>query len=244
MRGGDGEDVFIYDNKSGKDVIENYGEGDVINLGKGAEIKDAYIKSKNAVIKIGSGSLTVKNTSEVKLVQDGTEILFKNGLIINENTSSAKVYSSFKGAINLDEYDLTTADATLAKKSVTLQGGSSSDSLFGGKGKDSLIGGDEDDTLNGGKGNDTLWGGTGSDTFIYQAGSGNDVIADYQSGELLTILDKRGKAGNFKDSAFSDDTLTLTINGGGKVSFKNVTESTAFNINGTTYRVRNNSSTK
>ena len=244
LRGGDGEDIFIYENKSGKDVIENYGEDDVINLGKGAEIKDAYIKSKNAVIKIGSGSLTVKNTSEVKLVQDGAEILFKNGLIINENTSSAKVYSSFKGAINLDEYDLTTADATLAKKSVTLQGGSSADSLFGGKGKDSLIGGDEDDTLNGGKGNDTLWGGTGSDTFIYQAGSGNDVIADYQSGELLTILDKRGKAGNFKDSAFSDDTLTLTINGGGKVSFKNVTESTAFNINGTTYRVRNNSLTK
>ena len=119
-----------------------------------------------------------------------------------------------------------------------------SDSLFGGAGKDKIYGGDESDTLSGGKGNDTLWGGTGSDTFIYQAGTGNDVIADYQSGELLTILDKRGKAGDFKGVEFSDDTLTLTIAGGGKVSFRNVNTSTAFNINGTSYHVRNNTLTK
>ena len=103
-----------------------------------------------------------------------------------------------------------------------------------------MIGGDGADTLTGGKGNDTLWGGNGEDTFVYYAGTGNDVIMDYQSGDLLNILNKNSRLEDFKKAAFNDDTLTLNIKGGGKISFKNITESTIFNINGTNYRVSDN----
>jgi hypothetical protein len=104
-----------------------------------------------------------------------------------------------------------------------------------------LNGGAGNDTLWGGKKNDTLTGGDGSDIFIYRAGDGNDVIADYQSGDLLQIIDKKGNASPFKKATFKDDTLTLKIKGGGKVIFDNVGASTEFNINGDSYHISGNS---
>ena len=63
---------------------------------------------------------------------------------------------------------------------------------------------------------------------------------NYDDGDMLTILNKKGKIGDFKKAEFSKDTLSLSIVGSGKISFKNVAESTAFNINGKTYHVRGN----
>ena len=237
LTGGDGADVFIYDNKSGKDVIENLGEGDVISLGSGATIKDASVKRNNSVIKIGNGSLTIKDATEIVFEQNEQTTIFSDGVFFDENNSSAKVFSSFKGVIDLEQYEVTGANASLAKKAVTIYGNELDNVLVGGKGKDTLRGGDGNDTLIGGKGNDSLWGEGGENTFIYQAGEGNDIIMDYTNGDSLTILDKKGKANTFTDSAFSGDTLTLMINGGGKISFENFDESTDFNINGETYHV-------
>ena len=178
LRGGDGADVFIYEKNSGKDFIENYGTGDVISLGSDATIKDAYMKSKDVVIKIGTSSITVKNTSEITFMQGNKAINFSNGVFIDDD--SAKVYGSFKGTINLSDYKVTNADASLVKKRITIVGDTKNNSLVGGKSKDSLRGGAGDDTLSGGKGNDLLWGGADADTFIYKAGEGNDTIMDYK----------------------------------------------------------------
>ena len=74
--------------------------------------------------------------------------------------------------------------------------------------------------------------------FYYQAGSGTDTIFDYQSGDMLKILKSNGAAGGkYKKSSFSNGTLALTILGGGSVIFENVTASTNFNINGTSYKI-------
>ena len=225
--GGDGEDVFVYAKGDGKDVINNYSTGDEINLSRNATIKDAYMKSGNAVIKIDSGSITVKEASDKKIifVQNEIETIFSAGVFLTEDT--AKVFSSFKDSINLADYeDISNVDAALAKKKLTINGD------------------DDNNSLQGGKGDDSLWGGDGSDTFIYQAGTGNDVIADYTEGDMLQIIDKRGKITAFKTATFTSDTLTLNINGGGSVTFKNVDVQTSFNINGESYHVSGNSLTK
>ena len=97
-----------------------------------------------------------------------------------------------------------------------------------------ITGNAESNELVGGKRSDKLWGGAGADTFIYQAGNGKDTIMDYSAaqGDLLTILDKKGDAGNFKKATFKNDTLTLSIDGGGKVLVSGVESSTTINING------------
>ena len=198
-------------------------------------IKNSVVKRGNTIIKISSGSLTVKNTTEFKFVEDDTEKIFTNGNIADANKISVTLSSTHKGKFDLGDYE--RADASLTKKAVTLIGNDKNNYLHGGKGKDSLTGGAGDDTLWGGKKNDTLTGGDGSDTFIYQAGQGNDVITDYTAGDMLQIFDRKGNDGTFTDSIFVGSSLTLTVQGGGKVTFSGVESSTAININGETKSV-------
>ena len=240
--GGDGADLFIYDKGDGKDVVENYGAGDKISLGADVELKDAKIKKGNAIFKVKGGALTVNDTTDVTFAAEGNETIFSGGVFTDSN--SVKVLGSFKGTVDLSDYEVSNVDATLAKKKLTLAGDDSANYLVGGKGKDCLTGGAGNDTLWGGKGKDSLFGGEGDDVFIFQAGNGTDTILDYASGELLTILNKRGDEGDFKKATFKDDTLTLAIQGGGKVIFSGVNTSTNFNINGDTYHISNNSLTK
>ncbi len=247
--GGDGADIFAYAKGDGKDTIFNFGEGDKISLGSGAEIKDVKIKKGDSIIKIGSGSITVNDTTEIIFTANGEDTIFSNGIFIGE--SSAKVLGSFSGEINLGELGVSTADASDAKKKIsiigsdsddlliggkakdTLNGGAGADTLEGGKGNDILFGGEGNDSLWGGKGNDTLTGGAGDDTFVFRAGDGNDVITDFSSGDMLQILNKKGTGFvDYKKATFKNDTLTLTINGGGKIILKDILDSTSINING------------
>ena len=229
--GGAGADLFIYKNKTGKDVIAGFSTGDSINIDSSVTIKDAKTKSGNTVLKFKGGALTVKNTTEFKL----GDTLYSGGVFVVGDT--AKVYGSFKGTIDLADYGVKNFNGSQGKKKLTITGTDSANSLIGGKGKDILNGGAGSDTLWGGKGNDTLTGGAGSDVFIYQAGQGKDVITDYAAGDMLTILDKKGNEGTFSKATLKDDTLTLNVRGGGKVIFDNVTASSTFNINGATKTV-------
>ena len=241
LTGGAGADIFIYEKASGNDLITNYGAGDKISLGSDAKITDASTKNNVSTIKIGSNSVTI-NSADATFVSDGVETIYSGGIFTTNDT--AKVYGSFSGTIKLDAA-ITTADATLAKKAVTVQGSKAGDLIKGGAANDKLYGNEGNDELYGGKGNDTLWGGAGNDEFIYKANEGNDVIADYASGDLLTILDKNGnEGGTFKKATFGNNTLTLTINGGGNIALKNVNSSTAFNINGDSYHVSGKTITK
>lgn len=63
----------------------------------------------------------------------------------------------------------------------TLNAGNGTDDLMGGEGDDRLEGNAGSDRLNGGTGNDVLRGGIGADTFVFETGSGEDRIADFQN---------------------------------------------------------------
>ena len=69
-----------------------------------------------------------------------------------------------------------------------LDGGRDDDLLTGGEGDDTLIGGRGDDTLSGGEGDDVLEGGRGEDLFVFAAGTGFDVVTDFDPGDDLIQL--------------------------------------------------------
>ena len=118
----------------------------------------------------------------------------------------------------------------------TLEGGAGTDTLNGGNGADLLTGGSEADrlegnagadTLNGGLDDDVLPGGIGADTFVFEVGSGNDRIVDFQNNidsihidaDLLTEAtpvadDLRNYASLNSDGflvlTFGSDSLTFT----------------------------------
>jgi len=97
----------------------------------------------------------------------------------------------------------------------SLDGGSGRDALSGGFGDDQIDGDAGDDWIDGGRGDDTLDGGTGSDTvtggdgndvFVLEAGSGSDLITDFEIGSDLIAL-----AGNvdLDDLTFTGSDIVL-----------------------------------
>lgn len=93
----------------------------------------------------------------------------------------------------------------------TIWGDVGQDILNGGSGQDLLLGGLGNDRLNGGAGGDRLLTGQGNDIVVYQPGSGNDVVFDFQQG-----ADKIDLKSFFKDIpnfGFGDFQSRVTFSG-------------------------------
>lgn len=247
--GGAGKDTFICG--KGANVIMDYAAEDKISLDLGVSLTDVSVSGQDATLKLSDGGtlklvgvgdkkVTVVESSinaKGKKVSTSATYVFEDRWLFN----SGKTAVTLTGA-NGDLSDKTvatiTAGDTFSGKSITgndkannINGSDKGESILGGNANDKLYGNGSADTLWGGAGNDILYGGEGVDTFIYKPGDGKDTIMDYESGELLTIMDS-----TFKSSSFSKNILTLAIDNG-SVTFKNVTSTTDFNINGTTYKV-------
>ena len=252
LTGGKGSDTFVYEAKSGNKVISGYGYGDLISLAGGLRISEVKEKgSKDLLIKVGNSKITLEGgqNNPFSFADDDDTKTYDGGLLVDGN--SVSITSAFENnaldfsAANAPDYQ--NVDLGLIKKGKTITGSVDENLLIGGKGKDTFYGGDCEDTLQGGKGNDNLWGEDGADTFIFRAGDGTDTIMDYDfaEGDMLQILDKNGVAEkSFNKAKFDGDSLKLTVQGGGKITFENVTASSQFNINGDTYHISDNTLTK
>lgn len=203
-----------------------------VKNGKGKEVTVINAKGKEQTL-IGGALIVSKNSTleSWREIADASTATSKIKL-----TGNAKNNTLFGGS-----KDDTLIGAAGADK---LFGNAGNDSLNGGDGADTLSGGAGNDKLYGGKGNDSLWGDAGKDTFFYTANEGTDRIFDYEAGDILKILNVDGSNSSFKSSKFSGGDLTLTINGGGKIIFEDVSASTKFNINGSSYIINGSKLTK
>jgi Ca2+-binding RTX toxin-like protein len=99
-----------------------------------------------------------------------------------------------------------------------LQGTMGNDVMNGLAGNDTLEGGDGNDTLDGGAGNDVLAGLMGNDTYLFDIGSGQDVIFDYDwtAGSLDVVQFGAGVLPanvTAARSTMNSNDLVLSING-------------------------------
>ena len=193
-------------------------------------------RGDNLMILGGAGNDTLEGRNGSDSLSGGAGNDYLSGYVGNDTLWGGAGNDTIYGNDGADLLDGGTGNDTL-------DGGYGEDSLYGGAGADSLYGGYGNDSLWGGAGNDTLTGGNGYDVFVYKPNEGTDTITDYyyysDSGcDMLQILKTDGsEGGTFTDSNFSDNKLTLTIDGGGSVVFQNVNASGKFNINGTTYSI-------
>ena len=72
-------------------------------------------------------------------------------------------------------------------------GGSGNDILLGEDGRDYIYGGSGNDVINGGAGRDIMWSGRGEDTFVFENGSGRDLVFWFSDGN--DMIDLSGYAG-------------------------------------------------
>ena len=198
---------------AGSDVIYNYGTGDKISLAPDVELKDAYKQNDDMIVKVDSGTITVKDSAdkEIKFVQGEEEITFSGEVFSKANTSILP--ATFTNDVTLDS-ETKNLDATKRTAATKLTSNNLANSITGGKGAD---------TLDGGLGDDTLTGGEGSDTFIYSGGK--DVIADYVAGEKISLTS------DYTGYSISGDDITFNFADGGSLKLIDAANK-SINING------------
>lgn len=170
----------------GKDHVTNHGKlvGDV-NLGDRNDVFDTRGGKVNGTVDGGKGDDTylVGNAAP-----DINESFIQGGIDTVKSTVSFAINTAIENITLLGGKDI---DATGSDAGNVLRGNSGDNSLRGLGGADLLIDG---------KGNDRLFGGELGDTFMFKAGHGHDVIADFDAVEGDHI-DLSGIAAikNFKD---------------------------------------------
>ena len=203
--GGAGVDVFAYALNTGNDVIQNYTSGqDKISLGAGASLSSFSVnKTGDAVLKVGSNTLTLKKSTGEDIASHGKQIT----LIDGSGYTSTKTYftdktvagdgvtlnSTFSGSSLAAGTGIITLDAQNVAKALklegnalanTIYGGSKADTIYGKDGNDFIDAGAGNDSISGGNGNDLLWGGAGKD--LLNGGAGADTLWGGTGNDTLT----------------------------------------------------------
>ena len=191
LYGGDGSDIFRYENKSGNKFIFNYAANDTLSF-VDTQITDAFFKGKGDVVfKAGNKKITVKDAADedITFSENGETKIFDGGAIYDADKTSATLGAKYSSKTpKTFAATVTNIDASAVKKKTNLVVGSDDDTtILGGKGKDSLTGASGDDYLRGGKGKDTIYGDNGNDTFFYGKGDGKDVIFGFEDGDTLNL---------------------------------------------------------
>ncbi len=215
LSGGAGSDTFIY--TAGNDVIADFEVGkDTLKLANGT-VSNYSISGKDAVLKVGSKKITLKNVGTEKFTVidvDNIETVYglDAGLKFNKGDFSAATAVTISA-----DYESESFDATAYSKVVTIDAANNNKAIgiTGNAKNNKIIGTAGDDTLSGGNGNDTLIGGAGSDTFIYTAG--NDVITDFEIGKDTLKL----SSGTVSNYSISGKDAVLKV-GSKKITLKNI----------------------
>lgn len=174
-----GNDTYRYQLGDGRDVIEDIGGADVIELGN----------------KISSSQYTVSrdNANNIAIMfADGGQILVKGAFSSNNSVSlSSNNVEQLKfsdGITSTIANYMLSAGVGLNISGTGLQIGTvNADTIRGSNAADTLVGGSGDDQLFAGQGQDLLIGGIGNDTYEYR-GAGVAVIDDAAGIDRLNFI--------------------------------------------------------
>ncbi|GAB58547.1 hypothetical protein RNAN_1520 [Rheinheimera nanhaiensis E407-8] len=216
LNGGAGSDEYHFSRGWGQDIIYNHdtsiNKTDAIVFGQGITPADILITRSGTDLILTLNDSTDRIAVSSYFQNDGAsdykleEIRFADGTVWNIEQIKAIAMQGTEGNDTL--YGYATDDVLQGGAGDDmlygqdgddeLQGGAGNDELHGGKGKDLLFGGDgndrlyggdSDDVLNGGAGNDWLEGGSGVDTYVFQQGSGDDIVFDPWDASIFKFLD-------------------------------------------------------
>lgn len=210
--GGPGPDIlYEYDDPAGTnnlsgnggaDTIYGGGGPDQINGGAGGDMIDAGLGDD----RIYSGS-----DNDIVLAGGGNDL-------VSGGTGSDQLHAG-------DGNDIVLG----AAGDDTMSGGAGEDVLDGGSGSDVIDGGDSADVLFDGTGDDRMTGGSGVDNYYFASNSGNDVITDFSSTDVLVVT--KGANGTSIDTAAdlwsrltdTADGVVLDLGAGNQVLLQGIT---------------------
>ncbi|MEM8723775.1 MAG: calcium-binding protein, partial [Cyanobacteria bacterium P01_G01_bin.39] len=165
-----GDDLLIWNNGDGSDIMEGDEGYDITEVNGAVEAGDDFELRANGHrteferLNLGNFTLDVDNVERFEINGGGGD----DTLNVRDLTGTDVKEVIFHGGEGDDLFDAShTAVDVFA---------------YGDAGNDSLTGGSGDDLLEGGKGDDLLTGGKGADTFVVGF-DGIDTIADFNFAE-------------------------------------------------------------
>ncbi|WP_108661107.1 hypothetical protein [Acuticoccus kandeliae] len=178
---------YLYGPSDGLDGVEAHFDGATNTLHlQGTSGADVLIGVNDAnVIAGGAGADEIFGRDRGDLLAGGGGRDLLSGLRGNDTLTGGAGSDTLSGGQGRDVLDGGGGHDRL-------MGDGGHDTLSGGNGRDTLEGGGGRDTLDGGAGRDSLVGGKGADIFLFAAGHGEDVVADFRPGQDvidLTALD-------------------------------------------------------
>ena len=164
IKGESSYQIIQYANGDGADVVNNFNvETDILNITEGT-ISSATLKKNNVILRIGKGSITLKNTKG----------LFVN-VLDSEGNMSRKIYGN--GTV--------TVEGTAQNETITAW--SKGDSINAYEGDDTLIGGKGSDTLTGGDGADVFFYSNGDGADVITDYTVDEDIIKLNSGAISKV---------------------------------------------------------
>ena len=183
---GDGANVFIW-SKGGNDTLEHFGVDDLLNVN--GTVSDGSVKGGNTFLKIGSNTITIRDSAQISLMDNSGERFFESGIFYSSDRTSATLGS----AVN---------DFNAASTNVNAVTGNAKANKF--------YTGTAGVTLTGGKGNDTFF--CGGNDFITDYGVGSDRIS------LSSAIKNVSVNGKDLTLGFDNGNVTLAGGAGKKIS--------------------------
>lgn len=173
---GDGIDTITEETNGGSAdrlMLEGVSQTDVQLVRSGLDL--TLVVADSSVGAGDGGSILLKSQLDDNFSRGIEQVVFGDGSVWTANDLRLRV---------LAEASTSGAD--------TITGFNTNDVIDGGVGNDTINGASGHDRLIGGSGVDNLTGGAGNDTFVFRAGFGADVVAD------------------FKDTTFENDVIEFS----------------------------------
>jgi len=208
----DGNVLIIYAAGDGNDWIQGFNETSTLSVG-GAPYSSRQ-SGDDLILTVGDGSITLGNAStlDANIIGTSTTLTLTNDDNAKQTLPAQIVKADAAARTKITRIVGNELDNTIlgGSKADTIYGKDGDDYVAGNNGNDKILGQNGDDTLWGGKGADTLTGGKGNDLFVYTAGK--DVIADYESGDKISLgADVTGASLKGSDSVLKFGSGTLTV---------------------------------
>jgi Ca2+-binding RTX toxin-like protein len=219
--GGLGDDIITGGSGTGTNLLIGDAGNDILIGGDGADALDGGSGIDQMTGGLGNDSYYVDNVSDVVNEinpNEGRDRIYTTVSYSMTGTAAGVELAYLLGTGNID---LTGNDLDNA-----ITGNSGNNIINGGNGNDSISAGAGNDTLIGGAGNDWLTGGAGADTFVFDVGSGQDRITDFNTTEDKLDLNAYSGINTAEElmpfAANSGTNMIINLGGGSVITINNM----------------------
>ncbi len=217
------KDIEIVQGSAFNDVLRGNGFANTLDGGDGNDILDGFQGIDVTDGGLGDDWHYVDNASDTVLEAAGEGTADRVFASTSYSLAAAAEIEILSTAL---QTGVTAINLTGNSFGQAVVGNNGVNRIDGGGGHDTLYGHGGADTLIGGAGDDTLWGGAGADEFQYTAaGSGHDLVRDFQNGVDHIRLMVPG-ADDFSDLAVSANGsgwAVITLPDGSTITLHGVT---------------------